>query len=373
MSAEYRVRIDQLRSEAARTPEGALQIELLEEAVEIADVHQDVDLGYESRMELIGAASWGGAPERMLVAFSWCLAQFDRSPERFERSSLYWRYKWVLGFLPEWPRVPLSRIEAAWQDAERRYREQGISLRPIHQLRASALLAMGRLHEAESAYRMWLDAPRDGDADCAACELSSRSEYLIVARRDEEALTLAAPLLAGRLRCKEEPGRTYSRILLAYLRLGRAAEGIPFYLKAARFAGRNPRFGWATGHFLDFLAYTNNLTRGLRLLEGRFRIAIATVNPADRFKFLLGLRNFLDRLGETRQKPLKLRLSESFPLYRPDAAYPLAELLAWCDREVADLARQFDARNGTDAFARAAIAHRELRKYAADIPITAKS
>jgi hypothetical protein len=309
----------------------------------------------------------------MLVAYTWCLARFDRHPGRFEVHLLYWTYKWVLNEITYFPRIPRERIDAAFEDARRRYAERGISPRPLHQLRTTAFSFMGYPAQAEESYRKWMDAPRDSYSDCAACEVSSRIDYLIDQGRDGEALETAGPLLAGRLRCKEEPGRTFCRILRPLVRLGRAAEAVPYYLKAARFTGRNAKFIWAAGNFLAFLGLTGNLTRGLRLLEGRFRIALEARAPAHRFDFLLGLRLFLEILAESREKPLKLRLPESFPLRRPDAGYPLPELLAWCDRELAELARAFDARNGTDALARRIAAERELRKHAVPAPIAAKA
>jgi len=372
MSGGYKDRVDDLRSEAARAPEGPLQVDLLEEAVRVADVHQDLDLGYESRIELVDAACWAGFPDRMLVAYTWCLAQFDRHPGRFEVFQLYWMYKWILNEVTYFLRIPRDRIDAAFEDARRRYGERGFSPRPLHQLRTTALSFMGHPAEAEEQHRKWMDAPRDSYSDCAACELSCRVDYLIEQRRDEEAVETARPLLLGRQRCKEEPGRTFSRILRPLVRLGRAAEAIPCYLKAARFTGRNPKFIWAAGNFLSFLGLTGNLPRGLRLVEGRFRIALETRAPSNRFDFLLGLRLFLGILAETREQPLKLRLPDTFPLFRPDASYPLPDLLAWCDRELSDLARQFDARNGTDALARRVAAHGDLRKHAVSLPISSK-
>jgi tetratricopeptide (TPR) repeat protein len=320
-------------------------------------------------MQLVEAACFSGLPDRMVVAFSGCLATFDRHPGRFPAEEIYWSYKWILGNLHSFPTITLNQINETFADAESRFEKSGFSLRPIHQKRARTLQIMGRLQEAEAVHRKWMKARRDGMSDCAACDLASQVNYRVSENRDGEALTLAEPLLSNRQRCRLQPDCTRYSVLLPLVRLGRATEAIPQYRKAARFLSRNRSLLDGFGSLLEFLGLTGNYPAGIRILQRHLCDATNHRDVYERFEFLLGVRLFLDRLGESRRNPLTLRLSKTFPRFRPDGKYPLPEVIDWCDQEISQIARQFDARNGTDAYARRAAEHRLLRRFSVVLPV----
>ena len=95
MKDDYRRQIETLRQQADGLPQGPARMALLEEAVRLADTHQDLDLGFYLRYDVAQTATFGGMAEKLLVAFSWRLAQCDRHPERFNEFRLMWEYKWV--------------------------------------------------------------------------------------------------------------------------------------------------------------------------------------------------------------------------------------------------------------------------------------
>ena len=74
-------------------------------------------------------------------------------------------------------------------------------------------------------YELWSTTPRDDLSDCAGCDPSAQAGYLADAGRDEEAIALAEPVLAGRLTCVEQPQAMLTALLLPYLRTGRRRRG----------------------------------------------------------------------------------------------------------------------------------------------------
>ena len=66
--------------------------------------------------------------------------------------------------------------------------------------------------------------------------------YLTTLGREGEALAAAAPILEGRHKCAQVPHRTYARVLLPLLRLGRPAEAMSCHRKGYRLIARNPDF-----------------------------------------------------------------------------------------------------------------------------------
>src|SRR6059036_1785638 len=89
--------IERLLGQASVLPHGSTRVDLCEEAVRIADLHNDTALAYRSRQELMDAACFGGRPDLLVVAFTWCLAVFDRGEESgIALYELLWRMKWVM-------------------------------------------------------------------------------------------------------------------------------------------------------------------------------------------------------------------------------------------------------------------------------------
>src|SRR4028119_2137094 len=112
---------------------GDQQIALTEEAVRLADIHGDLDLQIEAKMALVEAATFGGAPEKALVAFSWCLGQYDKNPDLISEYDLLWKYKWIVGHADAFPQISKIQIDGLLSDMTARYQRAGVSLRPIHQ------------------------------------------------------------------------------------------------------------------------------------------------------------------------------------------------------------------------------------------------
>src|SRR5262249_18653540 len=133
----------ELRWKADDLPHGPAQVALLEEAVQLADSLKDVDLAYRVRSELMTAATFSGRPDIMLVAFSWCLAQYDRNPQQFDQHDLLWKYKWVIGNGYKFPEIDRPRLEALLADVERRYREAGSTMHAVSQARRDFLVHVG--------------------------------------------------------------------------------------------------------------------------------------------------------------------------------------------------------------------------------------
>src|SRR4051812_42838167 len=78
---------------ALRLARGPAQVAVAEEAVRLADAHNDPVAGFVARKRLIEASTQGGRPDVLLVAFSWCLARCDADPQRFKEGDLLWNFK----------------------------------------------------------------------------------------------------------------------------------------------------------------------------------------------------------------------------------------------------------------------------------------
>ncbi len=334
-------------AEAWELDNGPARVAILEEAVRLADALGDLEYSIETRNELIEAATFSGADEKSLVAFSWCLARFDEDPEPFDEDDLLWRYKWIVGTVAGFPRVPKSRIHEMEDDLELRLAKAGYGPAPAHQLRAENGLTMGDLERAGNYYQQWKSTPKDNMADCSACLLNQEVRYFIRMERDKEALKAAKPLLDGRLICEVVPESTFGSVLLSMMRLGLHDDAAATHLKGYRKVAGDSNYLEEVAEHLMYLVCQDNTKKGSRLLEKHLGWALDSASGLPRFEFFLSATLLVESLGRRRgRSPLKLLLPRAFPLWNEEGRYKAGELAAWFRDQTTQLARQFDDRNG---------------------------
>ena len=342
----------ELTQQAARLPAGEAKIESLEGAVRLADTLGDLDSGFELRTRLMEAANEWGRPEVELVAFAWCLAQYDRDPEHFEDEyfGLMWSYKRVLGCLSDFPQMSRVRIEAAFADFRARLEADGEPLGTYFEFWLRHCIQNGLLEQANEAYRAFKSFTRPADLDCRACQLQRDLDYHVFVGDTAGAIQAAKPLLTARApRCNRVPHATHAALLLPLLREGQleeAAEHHHNYRKIRSDEG----FVRAVSLHLEFLGYLGDLGAGVSLLESHLGWAFRSPDLASRFELLRSSLPLLARLRSSGEHTLKARFERSVPFWREDGEYPLEALEQQIGSYLYALAAQFDARNENTYF-----------------------
>jgi hypothetical protein len=343
--------IDDFLARAEFCPEGPAKVALLEEALRLAEAHQDLDQGFRVRRRLFAAEYFAGLPDRMLVTFSWCLSQCDREPNRFPESQLLWPYRWVVDSAVQFPQIDRPRIDGLVADMAQRYRRAGLTLRAVHVLRRRIAAMLDDATMARRAHREMRQEPRDAYSDSVATERTFRILYLIFLGRDQKAVDLAEPYWNGTIRDAYHHGTAVSYLLLPMARQGRAEQARLQQPRALAEMKQNP------GCYLDrlaqhlaFFALTDDLGRGVKLLDQQARLALTTPHANYRFEFSLAALQLLKRVVAAGRSTIQLRLPDRLPLFRTDHQYDLGELISWWREQTEALADLFDARNGTSGF-----------------------
>lgn len=371
MSAQdWREQVEELLGRAARLRHGEAKIMALEEAVRLADSHGDLDLSFETRDSLMDAATFGGFPDKALVAFAWCRAQAKKNPDRFESSLLLWKQKWVVGRLDDFPHISLKQIQDALDDIEQTYARVDAGKRSVLKLRYQTARDMGDEAAAQRFWDQWVAAPRDHLTDCRACDLDDEIDHHIDLGEYEKALEKARPILEGRSSCAEIPHLTYGCILYPLVKLGRLEEARDYHLLGYPMVSRNRDFLACVGEHLEFLALTSNLSRGLTLFERHLAWALDHASWRDRFTFLAAAEFLLSRVVAEDRATVSLRLPKAFPLHQSQGTYETKELHGWAEAQTKEIAARFDARNGTDHFqkllGRKQVLERDVRPFPFD-------
>ncbi|ASS75099.1 hypothetical protein CIG75_08990 [Tumebacillus algifaecis] len=320
----YQAQLSQLESQADMLPDGDAKVALLQQAIQLADAHNELIDSFELREKLIDASVGAGDPMRMLVAFSWCLTQMDKHPYQFEPTRMLWQYKWVVGHIDALPQITRTQVDALMEDMKTRYEAQGLSLRPYYRQQHAQAMYAGDRARADTAYRLWLAAAIDDFCDCNACERAHQVEYMVWLGEDEKALALAETILNGQLACSTVPHNTLHDLLEALVRLDRLEDAQELQKRGYAKIENEPSFMHGFANHIRFLALTDP-EQAITLFHKHLRQAQDTSHLRNKFRYFLAGWLLYERLHREGQQN---------------------DLLPWLITETRALADAFDQRNG---------------------------
>jgi hypothetical protein len=362
--SEHVAAVHELFDQAEALGEGPAQLAMLEEAVRLADTHQDDELGYQARRKLIWPAYDIGRYDILMIHFSWCLGHADRHPQQHQRDML-WAYRWVVNGMPGFPEIARDQIENTMEDMARRYAEAGYSLRPVHILRRTTYKALGDRIKAGEADAQILTCPRDDMADDRNTERAFRISYLTYAKDYKQAVYLAEPFLQDMVDDRHFTAMVRSDVLQALARLGRVEEARVYQRQAYSYASQNPRFiGWITDQ-LEFLAMIGDFPHAIRMAEKHFPAALNHKSKSSHFYFFSAVILLLDRLlRNPSSERTSLLVAENLVPSANSVSWPLDELKARLELETQKLSALFDSRNGNRHYAEQLEEQTELHEIA---------
>jgi hypothetical protein len=367
--AEYTDRILQLMREAEALSEGPQQIAMVEEAVRIADLHNDLDWGFRCRRRLMSAAMCGGQPDLLMVAFTWCLAQTERDPKRFDTQELLWAFRWVIFELTSFPQVSKEKIEELKREMVKRYEAAGSTMRGYHLLCNRVAVESGDVEDSNRTFETFKKCKRDWLSDSEETEVAFEVLYRNLLADDERTIQSATPILRNVYKSELYQGIILSTALMPLLRLRRVPEAMSYHLRSYRLISRNPRYIDRIGDHIIFLTLTDNLGKAATLLQKHLHTALTSVDVSSRFDFYLACRLMLGHLVESGKVTAKLRLPQQFPLCRDSGECDLNQLSSWFEEQTADLARQFDARNGNAFYQSQIDGLANMKKWRQPLPL----
>lgn len=324
---------------------------VLEEAVRLADAAEDHQLGFLARDQLMWATAFTGHYDKLIVAFTWCLAKVDRFPDEFDAENLLDRYKWVIEILVHFPNVSRRQIFSFLDDFRSRSVKAGFTQRSPLFLQWCAEMQMGNLKNALETHALWRDTRRDALADCLGCEYNRDVELCVVQGQHELAICKAAPILQGKVACAEIPHLTYATLLRSYQALGNHEAAKSAHDKGYRLVRRNQDFVREQAWHLDYLVEIGDIEKAVELLRRHLPMSMEIVALDFRLEFLLATRRLLHRLQEKNIHCLRTRIPQRLCPVAGKGSVNVADLEKWVEAQVEGLATQFDARNGNTCYA----------------------
>jgi tetratricopeptide (TPR) repeat protein len=342
-------------------------------AVRLADEEGDEDLAYRARMRLTSAASWLDDTEIMIPSYGWCVAKHDSDPARFpidpfgeeDGADLLFQGKWMASDLAQNSGFPLAQIESVVDDLERRFREAGLSMHGLLQVRRDLALSSGDVGLAQRITAERDLHPKDDHSHCDACVRSSDVDLALASGDTDRAMALWQEIHEGNYSCGEEPERVDATMLLPMLRAGRADEALAMHAAAYRLVRQYHAEGTMFAQHLPFLAVSGNLTRGLDMIERHLpSVAAAPFNERSTMHTLSRVAVLLDALADAGRGDVPVRGSDEAGLRRllgHEGVLTAAQFAerAWSAAD--ELARGLDERDRTTGSAAAVQRRRALR------------
>ncbi|MFI6102426.1 hypothetical protein ACIA8G_43325 [Lentzea sp. NPDC051213] len=327
--------------EAYNMPTGMPKHEALERAARMSDALGHLALGVSCRIALIDSAYYLARYDLMLAPFAWVRAAEEKDPEAFndyERHSLNWSHKWIATGLRRDPRFSLDQLKAVIGQLADRYGRLGFSVQPVHGARAEHAYHVGDMAGLSEHLGRYLATERGPMADCEACVVEEQVWMLARLGRHEEAAAHGWQGLSGNTNCSTQPQGILSALLWPLLEIGDVERAAHAHLTAYRLIKDDEITSYVHEH-IRFCALTGNVARGEDILRRSLHKLTAAQLPADEMSFAESASVLLQRIPAD--------VTFEVPAVGPLSA---AELLDRLSARAMELAKAFDARNGTSAW-----------------------
>ncbi|PQO39973.1 hypothetical protein [Blastopirellula marina] len=343
--------IHALWDEAFSLPYGEVQVNLLEQAIPLAEELRDLDVNFHARFLVLQTGFFGGHAEKSLTQFAWCLAQYERDPVRFEQyyNSLLVNFPNVLVCVDEFPQINMRQIESLRSQMTTHFRQNGLSLRSLYSTTLLFATRAGDLATAAETLPLYRNAPHDQAPHTRAAEIDREIEYYDLIGDMETAIETAGPNLRRELSAAEVPHRVMAYVLRPLATLSRYDEADDYQRRGYRLIRNNPTFLLHFGLHMSYLVHRGRIDEAMRIFERHLSAALETRLLRSQYLFYLGARRALTAAAE-RTDVWKLNLPRTFPAYDESGRYDLAELIAWIDGVIQPLGARFDQRNGVQYF-----------------------
>jgi len=320
------------------------RIERAEMAVKLADRLGDIGRAWDARMALMEAATFGGAPDKSLIAFAWLESRCELEPERFPLHDILWAYKWICAEIIEFPEISRDQIEKTVERMRVAYESYGASLRPYYAAQARiARMLDGDRDLIRKHMEKYALAARDRFADCRACETNFAAKIAVFVGDYERAHRLAEPILSGRESCAEIPHLTYGLLAVPSWEMGFADRARLYHQRGYELVRTNVDFLEGVSLHLHFALISDDEDQAVAIFKRHLSWAVDTRSAWRKLRFMGFSAALLARL-QARKSRHRFHLPNAWKT-DSDSAVDVTHMKKVVDAEIERLTRAMDDRN----------------------------
>ncbi len=336
----------QVEDNKSLTPKDKIQ--LLKQAAAIADDNDDIEWGYDVRIQLIRECYYLASGTDLVKEFSWILNAYEEHPDWFDESDFLWQYKWILGEMYNNPDVSMEQINHIMEDFKGRLQRNGYGLRPYYDRLFDETVVLGEFDKAKKYLDLANDAPDDRMGSCPACRLDSELDYYLLQGQFEEAYNRAQPLLSKQLSCTHVPARTFCALTYYADKAGKKEMAAELFDRADAEMEKliNDENLVSPAAMLINYLLPRDEEKGWRYFEKSIPWFMEDDGYA-RYDYSCLIYEGL--MAIDKNKTVKLNLPTDFPLYHNDHNYTTDELAEYFLSEANKWGKAIDTRNGCNS------------------------
>jgi len=322
------------------------KINLLKQAINIADANNDIDWGFDLRLDLISKEIDTSHCTDSFPAFAWLLNTYDSNPDLFEEDDFLWEYKWMASAARRNAGISRQQVEEIMDDLRIRMERNGFSDRAYFNIKYYWHLFIGETEEARKYLKLRDEAVHDRMSHCIACELDSRVEIDLIDGNFDKAIALAHDLITKKLTCGRLPFATFCNLAI-YLDEGGDPRASDYFEKAEEELAEinnDTSFLSNVSQLIHYLA-KNDREKAWKYFE-KYSSWEVGAEDAISFDFSLAALSILKDGDGTRE----LNIGSDLPYYKNDRMYDIKSLFDYYHTKAIDLADHFDSRHGNNHF-----------------------
>ncbi|MEY5049514.1 MAG: hypothetical protein RLZZ175_2873 [Bacteroidota bacterium] len=307
---------------------------------------KNIDLEFDARYMYVKNAVFINKAELAIAMFPWLLKKCDEERERFDYFDVLWSYKWIIGHIHEYTRIPLQTIENLYLDLEKRYVDFGEGRRMFYYLKMQYYDVIGELEQAKEYFNLYKKTKNKKGYldDCVACQHNNVINHTLSQYEYKLSFKEAKPIFESGRVCHEVPQTTYSKMVLAALATQKMeeAEQNAFLAKKSLPIKINNMLCFAT--LILFYTIKKDWVKGRNLIEKQVQYIYTSAAEYQKFYFLLSVEIFIKQLinDNKRYKSIKFKYQNKVE----NADVLLSEIQPMLQKIIID----FNTRNGNNYY-----------------------
>ncbi|WP_437919467.1 hypothetical protein [Sphingobacterium sp. LRF_L2] len=345
----YTLKIQRIINQIDRVDNTVEKVKLLTQAIQIADENEDIEWGYDLRLELINNEIDLAFSVESLPAFAWILQAYDENPTLFSEDDFLWQYKWMMSELYDNPDVSREQIDAALIDFQNRLERNGYGKRAIHNEELSDALVQKDLGAIGRALQLVNMQERDDMSDCQACEMDAEVSAILLREGYDKAYAKALPLIERQFTCAHVPLRTSVNLAYAGFKNNQFEKAQRMAEEAEQEVYKKEKDSSIMLSAIKLATYFTYVDKSKAKTWFQRYLPWAD-GPEDRSTFQLSCLVVEAMNLFPSEERFEFELSETHSLYPNKESYSATELAIHYSRLALRLAERFDIRNGNDNF-----------------------
>jgi len=345
----YGIEIQKLVAKAKILKNYDDKIELIKQAVSIADSKNNIEWGVELRRMIMEFEYYTPHFYETYLIINWFVGMQSNEPDLIENEDFLWNYKHAISEILYNPSITKEAKELIEKDYVQRMTDSGFSIRPFYDIYFRYYTFLQNKDKAIEFRNLRNAEIHDYMSNCEACELDNDVDFALLLNQIDEAKDLATPLLTNKKTCARVPLITNINFTKFYTEKGELDAAKKYYqvaideLEVKNDALVYLKYGLS---LLNYLIESNQEQIALKNIEAAFPLL---KNASDELHFLAN-RNIANCFSKMKQETITIHFPDWFEKFQPNNVYNLNELIQYFNEKVNSFIYQIDERNENDEF-----------------------